>query len=305
MSATEHRSTAMNPASVSDPEPVTVAGARLGEGPVWDEGTRRLLWVDIWGGLLNATSPVGGTTTTDLGAPLSSVVLTTRGTCVVTAGLCVLELTGEGARHLADLPEDPCMRANDAAVDPSGRLWIGTMTMPHRPARTGGLWRLDPGSDVPVRILDDVRLANGIAWSPSGDSLYFVDSLRQRVDAYPFDPSDGSIGPARPFLRVADEDGMPDGIAVDADGGVWVALAGGGAVRRYGPSGTLEEHVTLPTRFPTSCAFGGTGLRDLFITTGTRPVPPPELPGELARGAGALFRVRTGVRGLPSTRMVL
>jgi sugar lactone lactonase YvrE len=303
MSPTEHTPTAA--VSPSDPEPVTGAGALLGEGPVWDDATHRLLWVDIWGGLLNATSPAGETTSTDLGAPLSSVVISTRGTQVVTAGLCVLELTNEGAHHLADIPEDPCMRANDAAVDPAGRLWIGTMTMPHRPARPGGLWRLDPGSDVPVRVLDDVRLANGLAWSPSGDTLYFVDSLRRQVDTFPFDPSDGSLGTARPFLRIADQAGMPDGIAVDADGGVWVALAGSGAVRRYGPSGTLEEHVMLPTRFPTSCAFGGTTFRDLYVTTGSRPVAPAERPDEVARGAGALFRLSTGVRGLPTTRMEL
>ena len=303
MSSTEP--TATSSVSSSDPEPLTGAGALLGEGPVWDEDEHRLLWVDIWGGLLHATSPAGETTSTDLGAPLSSVVLSTHGTRVVTAGLCVRELTGEGAHHLADIPEDPCMRANDAAVDPAGRLWIGTMTMPHRPARPGGLWRLDPGSDVPVRILDDVRLANGLAWSPSGDTLYFVDSLRQEVNAYPFDPADGSVGAVRPFLRVRDEDGMPDGIAVDAEGGVWVALAGGFAVRRYGPSGTLEDHVALPTRFPTSCAFGGPGLRHLFITTGSRPVAAAERPREVARGAGALFRLSTGVRGLPTSRMEL
>lgn len=304
MSPTEHAPTAtVSPASPSSPEPVTAAGALLGEGPVWDDATHRLLWVDIWGGLLNATSLAGETTATELGAPVSSVVLSTRGTYVVTAGLCVLELTGEGTRHLADIPEDPCMRANDAAVDPAGRLWIGTMTMPHRPARPGGLWRLDPGSDVPVRVLDDVRLANGLAWSPSGDTLYFVDSLRRQVDAYPFDPSDGSLGTKRPFLRIADQDGMPDGIAVDADGGIWVALADGGVVRRYDPSGTLEEHVALPTRCPTSCAFGGTGLRDLFVTTASRPIPPAERPQEVDRGAGALFRISTEVRGLPTSWM--
>jgi sugar lactone lactonase YvrE len=286
------------------PERVTAAGALLGEAPVWDADTRRLLWVDLWGGLLHATSPGGETTSVDLGAPLSSVVLTERRTRVVTAGLRVLELTGgDGVRHLADIPEEPCMRANDAAVDPAGRLWIGTMTMPCHPARPGGLWRLDP--EGPVRVLDDVRLANGLAWSPSGDTLYFTDSLRRRVDAYPYDPADGTIGAARPFCRIAEEDGLPDGIAVDADGGVWVALAGGGTVRRYGPSGRLAEHVRLPTRYPTSCAFGGTGLRDLFITTGSRPVPPPERPDQVARGAGALFRLRTGVRGLPATPMAI
>lgn len=297
-----------NPATTTiadPPEPITPPGALLGEGPVWEHGTGQLLWVDIWGGLLHATTPGSTTTSTDFGAPLSAVVPTTRGTRVVTAGLCVLEVTDEGTRHLADIPEKPCMRANDAAVDPAGRLWIGTMTMPHRPACPGTLWRLDPGHETPTRVIDDVRLANGLAWSPSGDTLYFVDSRRQQVSAYPYDPTDGSLGTPEPFLRVPDEDGMPDGIAVDADGGVWVALAGGGAVRRYTPAGDLTDHMDLPTRFPTSCAFGGADLRELFVTTGSRPVPPAGRPDEIARGAGALFQVRTAVAGQPTSLMVL
>ena len=263
-----------DPAVPSRPHAVTGAGALLGESPVWDADSGRMLWVDLWGGSLNATTPGRETTSTDLGAPLSSVVLSARGTRVVTAGLWVLELTDDDVRHIADIPERPCMRANDTAVDPAGRLWIGTMTMPRRPARPGALWRLDPGSEVPVRVVGDVKLANGLAWSPSGDILYFVDSLRQLINAYPFDPLTGAIGSPRQFATIPVEDGMPDGITVDAEGGLRLALAGGGAVRRDASSGALEEHVPFPTRFPTSCAFGGADLCDLFVTTGARPVPP-------------------------------
>lgn len=293
-----------SPAAPSEPKPVTSAGSLLGEGPVWDKDSGRLFWVDIWGGLLHATVPDGGTTSTDLGAPLSSVVLTTSATCVVTAGLCVLELTDKGVHHIADIPERPCMRANDAAVDPAGHLWIGTMTMPNRPAHPGALWRLDPGSDRAVQVVGEVGLANGIAWSPSGETLYFVDSLRQQISAFPFHPLDGSLGTPRRFVSVPKGDGMPDGIAVDAEGGVWVALAGGGAVRRYGPSGAPDEHVVLPARFPTSCAFGGRSMRDLFVTTAARPIAPAERAEEVAQGAGALFRLNTGVRGQPPSLMV-
>jgi sugar lactone lactonase YvrE len=287
-------------------EPITGAGALLGEGPVWDDTAGVLVWVDIWGGLLHTTDPeTGETATRDLGAPLSSVVLSRRGTFVVTAGLCVLEVGDEDVRHIADLPEPRCMRANDAAVDPAGRLWIGTMTMPHRPKRSGGLWRLDPGSDTPVPVLDDVTLANGIAWSPSGDAMYFVDSLRQQLTRYEFDPSNGSVGSGEVLVRIPEEDGMPDGLAVDSGGGIWVAMAGGGTVRRYTPSGTLDQQIALPVAFPTSCAFGGALLGDLFVTTGCRPVDPVNRPAAVAAGAGALFRVATATTGLPADRMVL
>src|SRR5262249_38174612 len=145
------------------PTAVTPPGALLGESPVWDDEHGRMLWVDLWGGRLHATDAAAGTTaTTELSPPLSAVALTTRGTPVVTSGLCVLELAPDGIRHLAHVPEDACMRVNDVAVDAAGRLWLGTMSLPHRPARAGALWRLDPGADTAVRVVGDMRLANGI-----------------------------------------------------------------------------------------------------------------------------------------------
>lgn len=271
---------------------------------MWDATAGRLLWVDLWGGTLHATDPATGLTTiTEVAPPLSAVVPTTRGTRVVTSGLCVLELTDNGTRHLADLPEPPCMRANDAAADPAGRLWVGTMSMPQRPARPGGLWRLDTEAHTPVRVIDDVMLANGIAWSPSGDTLYFVDSLRQQVMAFPFDADSGAVGAGAPFVHIPREDGLPDGITVDREGAVWVALAGGSAARRYSASGVLGGQLTMPTRYPTSCAFGGTSLDDLFITTGCRPVDADDRPAEIARGAGALFVATVDTGGLPPGRM--
>jgi sugar lactone lactonase YvrE len=285
---------------------ITSAGALLGESPVWDDETGRMLWVDLWGGRLHTTDATTGTTRTiEISPPLSAVALTVRGTRVVTSGLCILELGSDGTRHLADVPEHPCMRVNDVAVDPAGRLWLGTMGLPHRPERAGALWRLDPGADAPVRVIGDVALANGIAWSPAGEEMYFVDSRRQRITAFPFEAVDGSIGRGRTFVEVPAEDGMPDGIAVDSEGAVWVALAGGSAVGRYSSSGELVDRFELPVRYPTSCAFGGHGLDDLFVTSGCRPAEPGERDAEVARGAGALFRIGTTSRGLPTNRMLV
>jgi sugar lactone lactonase YvrE len=286
--------------------PLTAGGALLGESPRWDDRTGRLLWVDLWGGLLHATDPVtGGTATTELAPPLSAVVATTRGTRVVTQGLCVLEVTEEVARHVADVPEAHGLRANDAAADPAGRLWIGTMQLPGRTGAPGGLWRWEPGDAVPVRMLDSALLANGLAWSPAGDRLYFVDSRRQTVTAFPYDAGTGDIGGAEPFVAVPAEAGLPDGLAVASDGSVWVALAGGGVVHRYTEDGLLADRVELPVRFPTSCAFGGNGLTELFVTTGSRQVSLAERAAAVAGGAGALFHVATDVSGLPSNRVEL
>jgi sugar lactone lactonase YvrE len=302
MSDSEHAVTGRSPVQ---PTAITPAGALLGESPVWDDENQRLLWVDIWGGLLHTTDTVTrATTTVEISPPLSAVALSTRRTQVVTAGLCILELTDRGARHIGDVPENPCMRINDVAVDPAGRLWLGTMTMPHRPRRGGSLWRLDRGQGTPVRVIDDVALANGIAWSPAGDTMFFVDSLRQRIIAFPFDVSDGSLGSAETFVEIAAEDGMPDGVAVDTDGAVWVALAGAKRVSRYSSAGELQDGIELPVRYPTSCAFGGAGLQELFVTTGCRPADPEEREAEVDRGAGAVFTFPTASRGLPTTRMV-
>jgi sugar lactone lactonase YvrE len=290
-------------------ERLTPGGALLGESPRWDDRTGRLVWVDLWGGLLHATSPgetakTANTVTTEIAPPLSAAVLSASGSLVVAQGLCVLEITDGGTRHLVDLPEQGCMRANDAAVDAVGRLWIGTMYLPGRVGAPGGLWRWEPGA-APVRVLDDLALANGIAWSPEGDRMYLVDSLRQVVSAYPYDGARGSVGPAERFVDVPGEDGLPDGLTVAADGSVWVALAGGGAVHRYTPEGELSERVALPVQFPTSCTFGGPDLTDLFVTTGSRQVPREQRASAVASGAGALYRVATHTPGLPTHRLEL
>jgi sugar lactone lactonase YvrE len=287
-------------------EPLTAGGALLGESPHWDDRAGRLLWVDLWGGLLHSTDPATGETATrEVAPPLSAAVPTTRGTTVVTQGLCVLELTGQEARHLFDVPEESCLRSNDAVADPAGRLWIGTMHLPGRTTARGGLWRWQPGDAVPVRVVDDVRLANGLGWSPGGDRMYFVDSLRQRVTAFPYDVASGALGAPEPFVQVPAEAGLPDGLAVATDGSVWVALAGGGAVHRYAPDGSLADVVGLPVRFPTSCAFGGGAMSELFVTTGSRQHLLAERVEAVAGGAGALFRVPTDVAGLPAFRVEL
>jgi sugar lactone lactonase YvrE len=143
-------------------------------------------------------------------------------------------------------------------------------------------------------VLPGVSVSNGIGWSPDGTALYHVDSPRRRIDVYDFDAATGSVAGRRAVVAVDGELGTPDGLAVDAEGGVWVALWGGGAVHRYSPEGTLEERLDLPVTNVTSCCFGGRDLATLYVTTAARGAAHEPL-------AGVLFACRPGVRGLPAT----
>jgi sugar lactone lactonase YvrE len=133
-------------------------------------------------------------------------------------------------------------------------------------------------------------VSNGLDWSPDATRLYYVDSVTQRIDAIAYDADRGRLGAREPFAAIAPEDGLPDGLTIDAEGGIWLALFGGGAIRRYQPDGALDVHVSLPVSHPTSLAFGGEDLADLYVTSARR-----------NGHGGSLLRLRPGVRGRPAT----
>jgi sugar lactone lactonase YvrE len=184
-------------------------------------------------------------------------------------------------------------RMNDGACDSRGRFWAGTMSLRGGDTRTAALYRLD--SDLRVtRILPGISVSNGIGWSPDDSTLYHVDSPRRRIDVYDFDPDTGTIARRRAVIPIAAELGTPDGLTVDAEGGIWIALWGGGAVVRISPEGVLEQRIELPASHVTSCCFGGAGLASLFVTSASRGAPDEPL-------AGSVFACRPGVHGLPAT----
>jgi sugar lactone lactonase YvrE len=167
-------------------------------------------------------------------------------------------------------------------------------------ARTPGvaaLYRVEPGG-APEVALAGATISNGLDWNLDATCLYYVDSTTQRIDAIDFDVDRGRLGRRRAFVRIAAEHGLPDGLTVDAEGGVWVALFGGGAIRRYRPDGGLDAHVPLPVRHPTSLAFGGADLSELYVTTSRHLLNADERRAEPQ--AGALLRLLPGVRGRPS-----
>ena len=222
--------------------------AALGEGPRWDAASASLLWVDIDRGLVHH-----GDSTTSWGEPVGAAApVEGGGVLVATASGLVLD-----GRVLARFPHGPDLRANDGACDPDGRFWIGTTARDHR-AGAGTLYRFD-GALVPV--VEGVTISNGLGWSPDRSLMYYVDTPTRRIDVFDYD---GELADRRVFAEV---DGLPDGLCVDDDGGVWVALWGGGRVQRYDAGGTLVHEVAVPAENPTACCFGGVDGRSLFVTT--------------------------------------
>lgn len=277
-------------------EVVTAAGAELGEGPIWDARSSRLAWVDITARRLHLTDTVSGATET-IEVPLAVGAVAPRAAGGFVAALQDgFWVVGDGpARRIAAIPEArPGLRFNDGKCDPAGRFWAGTMAYDEA-LGTGALYRLDPDGEA-LMVLGEVTISNGLAWSLDGGTMYYIDTPTQRVDAFSYDPMTGEIEDRRPEIHVPPEAGAPDGLTIDADGGLWIALWGGSAVHRY-LEGRLERVIGLPVSQPTSCCFGGAGLDELYITSAWQGLSPDARQAQPL--AGALFCVRPGVRGVP------
>jgi sugar lactone lactonase YvrE len=193
--------------------------------------------------------------------------------------------------HLGELWTDTSVRMNEGGCDPDGRFYCGSMAYDQRPG-AASLYRLDPDLSVRV-VLENVTVSNGLEWSPDGSRAYYNDTATHRIDVFDYDGEAGLTG-RRPFVDLSAEAKRPDGLTVDREGGVWVALSNGGAVRRYAPDGELDEVVEVPARKVTACTLGGPGLNELFITTSREGIEPDEDPL-----AGSLFRATVAVSGLP------
>ncbi|CCK30301.1 calcium-binding protein [Streptomyces davaonensis JCM 4913] len=240
------------------------AEATLGEGPTWDPAGGRLLWIDILGGRVHSYDPSSGrrtVRTTD--QHVGAVKPRAGGGLVLNLRDGVGVLDPDGSFRWLYREVVPGRRGNDAAVAPDGSLWAGTMRYDEAPGG-GTLSRIGADGSV-TTVLDDVTVSNGTGWSPDGRRMYYIDSPTRRVDV--FDHESGSLTNRRTLVRIEDGAGFPDGLTVDADGCVWVALWDGSAVRRYTPAGDLDREIPLPTPRITACAFGGTDLTDLYITT--------------------------------------
>jgi sugar lactone lactonase YvrE len=205
----------------------------------------------------------------------------------VQRGFLVEEPDGDLTR-LPEVWTDAGVRMNEGGCDPDGRMYCGSMAYEQTPG-AGSLYRLDPDRSVHL-VLEDVTVSNGLEWSPDGRLAYYNDTPTHRISVFDYDTEAGLTG-RRTFAQV---DGNPDGLTVDAEGGVWTALFGSGAVHRYAPDGTLDAVVEVPARQVTACTFGGEALDRLYVTTSRENLEPDDDPL-----AGSVFVASVGVRGLP------
>jgi sugar lactone lactonase YvrE len=273
------------------------AADQLGEAPHWLRGSGELVRVDVKRGLVLGWHPRGDEWSIRVGGEIGAAIPREAGGWVlaVERELILLDPSGTRRAVAAVEPDLPANRFNDCQLDPAGRLWAGTMSRT-RAAGTAALYRLTPGGEVEP-VLSDLTISNGLGWSPDGELMYHVDSTAQRIDAFDFDRGDGALSGRRTLVSVDPEDGLPDGLAVDAEGGIWVCLFGGGELRRYSAAGKLDAAIRLPVAKPTCPAFGGPGLETLFVTTARDGQTARQLRQEPA--AGGVLAVRPGVAGIP------
>lgn len=274
-------------------ERITDPVAYHAEGPVWSERWGGLRWVDMLAGDILSLSADGSIHRRHV-AKVAAVLRPRRsgGAVIGVERGFALEDADGTLTYLGELWSSDGVRMNEGGCDPDGRFYGGSMAYDRRPGG-GTLYRLDPDGSVHV-VLQQVTISNGLDWSPDGSLAYYVDTPTQRVDVFDYDYETGLTG-RRTFVEIPPEVGHPDGLTVDAEGGIWVALYGGGAVRRYTPQGALDEVVELPVSKVTACTFGGPHMDQLFITTSREGLEPGVDPL-----AGALFRADVGVTGLPA-----
>jgi sugar lactone lactonase YvrE len=281
------------------------AKCTIGEGPVWDTEAQTLYWVDLLENRIHALEASSGRLSSlDVGQNTGCVVPRSKGGLVAALqhGFFTIDLGSGTLKPIHDPEADkPENRFNDGKCDSRGRLWAGTMSKKLDSGSgdsgpVGSLYCLEPDGKVSRKIAD-ITLSNGLGWSPDDRLFYYIDSTTYTVAAYDFEPSTGRISGRRVVVRLpANYGGMPDGMCVDEEGLLWIALWGAGGVGRWDPAtGQLQQWLAVPAPHVTSCAFGGDGLDELFVTTARLGTDTRAYPL-----AGGVFKAKLAVKGLPS-----
>jgi len=275
-------------------ERITPAVAYHGEGPFWDSRSGRLLFMNALAGSIIAVDGAGQLSCHQLPSQVSTVIrrralggfviATERGLVLADDQLSMFE-------EIAQLSDDPLVRTNDGGCDRLGAFIIGTMSYDGRPGG-GAVYRVTPDRRI-TEVLSPVSISNGLQWSADGTRVYYIDSPTRRVDVFNVHPDTGDWSDRRAHIHIGAELGLPDGMAIDVEGGLWVALWGGGAINHYDASARLVETILVPgVTQVSSCAFGGDDRSVLYITTSRQGLPQDSEPD-----AGAVFAIQTRLQG--------
>lgn len=277
----------------------------LGEGALWHPVRQSFFWLDILAGRLYEGRQGGPPRCWQLPGPVGTAVPGVGGDLVLAMQGYVMRFdpdTGETATLLKLDGETVGRRSNDGKCDPSGRFWLGTLSLEEKPGE-GRLYCLEPGA-APKVTIDHATIPNGIAWSADGTRMYWIDSPERTIFEFCFDAPTGTISGRRAAIRVPPDLGMPDGMAIDEDDTLWVAHWGGGGVYHWNPAtGDLLEKIEVPVPLASSCAFGGTDYGELLITTARKEMDPDSL--RRFPASGSVFSCRPGVRGRPLHKCLL
>jgi D-xylonolactonase len=276
------------------PELIADYQCDTGENPLWHPQERRLYWTDIPAGRLFRYDPATGRHEQCYqGEPVGGFAVQADGALLLFMARGAVKTWRDGFLRtvIAEIPDERDSRFNDVIADPEGRVFCGTMPSPRRKGR---LYRLDRDGGLTV-VVEDVGCSNGMGFTVDRKQMYYTDSRERTIYIYDYDQKSGEISNRRDFLRVTEGEGGPDGMTVDSEGYVWSAFWGGSRLVRFRPDGTEERRIMFPAKKVSSVTFGGPDCTDIYVTTaltsGTKK--------EEGQGAGALFRLNLGIRGLP------
>ncbi|MCD6520489.1 MAG: SMP-30/gluconolactonase/LRE family protein [Anaerolineae bacterium] len=267
-----------------------------GEGPIWHPDEGRVYWLDIPMGKMFRYDPTTGKHEQCYqGESVGGLTVQADGTLLLFMNRGAIKVWRDGflGTILPEIPEERDSRFNDVIADPRGRVFCGTMATKER---LGRLYRLNLDGTIEV-VLEGVKVSNGMGFTPDRKQMYYTDSGRREIYIFDYDEETGNLTNRRLFVRTPEGEGVPDGLTVDAEGYVWSARWDGGCLVRYAPDGTEDMRIQFPAKKVSSVIFGGEDYTDIYVTTAGGNNKEANGPG-----AGALFRINLGIRGVPEFR---
>ena len=277
----------MTPELIADYECV------IGEGPLWHPGEKRIYWTDIPMGRMFRYNPVKGVHEQFYDGEVVGGFTIQEDGCLLlfmAKGAIAVWRDGKLDYIYDEIPNERETRFNDVIADPIGRVFCGTMSTEDR---RGRLYRLDTDGRL-TELLDDVDISNGMGFTPDRKQLYYTDSPKCEIYVFDYDQATGGITNRRVFVRTPEGKGVPDGMTVDAEGYIWSARWDGGCLVRYSPDGREDRRIEFPAKKVSSVIFGGEDYTDMYVTTAGG-----DNKAEEGSGAGALFQINVGIRGVP------
>jgi sugar lactone lactonase YvrE len=280
----------MQPQLIADYE------CQTGEGPMWHPDEQRVYWCDIPAGRMFRYHPATGEHEPCYeGVPVGGFTVQADGALLLfmTRGTVKVWREGELTTVVDEIPDERETRFNDVIADPAGRVFCGTMPTKDR---LGRLYRLDPDGTL-TRVLEGIGCSNGMGFTPNRKQMYYTDSRKREIYLFDYDQATGEIDNQRVFVQTPEDEGIPDGMTVDAEGYVWSARWDGGCLVRYTPHGAEERRIAFPAKKVSCVTFGGPDCTDMYVTTAGG-----NHKAEEGAGAGALFRLNLGIKGVPEFR---